>query len=108
MNKKTSTELAEAIFIAKKNNNLAIAKAISVSTRNQAKINLEDINKAEGDVVIVPGKVLSRGEADKKKTVYALGFSEGATEKLEKAGCKFETIYDALKKDPKINGVILK
>ena len=108
MNNKTKTELAEAIFIAKKNNNLDVANAISVPTRQQAKVNLEEINKTSEDIVIVPGKVLGTGEIEKKKTIYALGFSETAKEKLEKAGCKFESIYDALKKDSKIKGAILK
>jgi ribosomal protein L18E len=107
LRKKTNPELAEAILIAKKNNLIELAKALSTSTRRQSKINLEDINKQKENIIIVPGKVLSTGEIS-KKTVYALGFSQIAKEKLKKSGSKFETILEALKKDNKLKGKILK
>jgi len=107
MKKKTNSSLARAIYTAKKNNLLEVAKAISVSTRKQAKINIEDIEKSGKEKVIIPGKVLSKGEMSKKVEVYALGFSEKAKEKLEKAGCKCELITDALKDKGKIEGEIL-
>lgn len=108
MKQKTDSELAEAIYLAKKNNLLDLAKAISVSTRKQAKVNLEKIKKSGKDVVIIPGKVLSLGEVDKKIKVYALGFSETASEKLEKSGCEVKKIIDALRAGEKIEGEILK
>lgn len=108
MNKKTNNYLAEAIFIAKKNNLVEIAKALSISTRKQAKVNLTRINEAKKDVVIIPGKVLSSGEINKKVKVYALGFSEKAEEKLKEAGCEFKNILDILKQNKKIDGEIIK
>jgi len=108
MKKKTNSELAEAIYLAKKSNLLELAKEISVSTRQQARINIGRINEIKEKVVIVPGKVLSLGEINEKKDVYALGFSKIAEDKLKKAGCRARKILDALRKGEKLNGVILK
>jgi len=108
MNQKTNSYLAEAIFIAKKNNLIEIARALSISTRKQSKINLTKINEAKKDTVIIPGKVLSSGEINKKLKVYALGFSEKAKVKLKKAGCEFKNILDVLKQNKKIEGEIIK
>ena len=107
MKKKTNPELAEAIYLAKKTNS-ELASAISVPTRQQAKINLEDIEKSKETTVIVPGKVLSLGEVSKKIKVYALGFSANAKAKLDKAGCETKTIFEALKAGEQIKGKILK
>lgn len=107
MQKKNSSVLVETIFLAKKNNLINLAKAISVSTRRQAKVSLEKINNTEAKEVIIPGKVLSNGEINKKIKVYALGFSEKAKEKLKKAGCEYKIILEALQKKEKLNGEIL-
>ena len=108
MAKKTNPYLSQAIFLAKKNNLLEIASAISVPTRMQAKVNLEQINKSKGDVVIVPGKVLSLGEVSKKIKVYSIGISEKAMEKLKKAGGEYKPIWEALKENNKLKGEIIK
>lgn len=108
MKKKTNTLLAEAIFIAKKNNLTDIAKALSISTRKQAKVNLEQIENAKEDIIFIPGKVLGAGEISKKKTIYAIGFSTTAKEKLKKSGCEIQTIFKALEKNNKLKVAILK
>lgn len=107
MKKKTNPALAEAIYLAKKKGLVELAAAISVPTKKQAKINLEYIKKSGAETVIIPGKVLSIGEIDKKTKVYALGFSKLAKEKLESAGCEHKTILQALKENKKISGKIL-
>ena len=107
MKKKTDSELAEAIYLAKKSNH-ELAAAISVPTRNQAKVNIDKIAKSGKEVLIVPGKVLSLGEIDKKVKVYALRFSAVASEKLKKAGCETKKIIDALHAGEEIKGEILK
>jgi ribosomal protein L18E len=105
---KTNTELVETISLAKKNNLLAIAKLISVPTRNQAKINLRTINASKSEEVLIPGKVLSLGEISSSKKVYALSFSEKAKEKLQNSKTEFKTILKALEDNPKLNPEILK
>lgn len=107
MRNKTNSILVDAIFLAKKNKLLDLARALTVPARKQASVNLERINKAKGDSVIIPGKVLSNGEVTKKIKVYAMGISEKAAEKLKKAGCEFKTIIEALKKGEKLNGEIM-
>lgn len=107
MRNKTNSILEETIFLAKKNNLVEIASAISVPARKLAAVNLEKINHAKGDVIIVPGKVLSNGEIEKKVKVYALGFSKTAKEKLKKTGCEYKTILEAIKKDSKLKGEII-
>ncbi len=108
MKSKTNPEVAEAIFLAKKNNLKELANALSMPSRLQAKVNINDINKAKGDTVIVPGKVLSIGEPEKKLKVYALGFSEKAIVKLKAKGCECKTILEALKENSKIKGEIIR
>ena len=112
MKKKTNSYLVETIFLAKKNN-LELASALSVPSRQQAAVNLTEINGSKSEIVLIPGKVLSGGEIESKKSlkVYALGFSEKAIEKLKKAGCETKTILEALKnlkKGEKLKGEILK
>ena len=108
LKQKTNSLLAEAIFIAKKNNLKEIASAIACPTKRQAKVNVGRLNEIKADVVIIPGKVLSSGDIKKKMKVYALSFSKVAEEKLKKAGCEYKTILEALKKDNKLKGEIIK
>ncbi len=108
LKQKTNVILAEAIFIAKKNNLKEIASAIACSTRKQAKVNVGKLNEIKAEVVIVPGKILSSGEITKKIKVYALGCSKVALEKLKKAGCEYKPLIEALKKDNKLKGHIIR
>lgn len=105
---KTNTSLAETIFLAKKNNLIELASALSIPSRKQTAVNLGRLNQAKSDTAIIPGKVLSLGEINKKIKVYALKFSEQAKEKLKKAGCEYKTILEALKKGEKLKGEIIK
>ncbi len=103
--RKTNPELVETIELAKKNNLLDLAKKLSGPTRKQVKINLENLNKSKESKFLVVGKVLSKGEINKKIKVAALGFSEQAKEKLKKADCKMLTIKQAIEKNPKLDDV---
>lgn len=103
--KKTNPELVETIELAKKNNLLDLAKKLSGPTRKQVKINLEDLSKLKEEKILVVGKVLSKGEINKKIKIAGLGFSEQAKEKLKKAGCKIFTVKQAIEKNKKLEGV---
>jgi ribosomal protein L18E len=107
LSKKTNSSLATAIFLAKKLGNLELAGAMSIPNRRQASVNVGKFNQAKSDTIIVPGKVLSLGEINKKVKVYALKFSKQAEEKLKKAGCEYKTILEALKKGEKLKGEIM-
>jgi large subunit ribosomal protein L18e len=99
MKRKTNLILAETIFLAKKFNH-ELASCLSVPTRKQAKVNIRRLNESKGEAVLVPGKVLSLGEIEKNKKmrVYALGFSQGAKDKLKKAGWEFDLLINILRK----------
>ena len=105
LKRKTNPELVKTIELAKKNNLLDLAKKLSSSTRLQTRINLEDLNKLKEDKIIVVGKVLSKGEIEKKKEIAALSFSESAENKLKKAGIKIMLINEAIKN--KFDGKII-
>ncbi len=107
MKRKTNTVLAQAIFIAKKNNLLDIAGKLSLPTRKQAAVNLDKISGSKSEVVIIPGKVLSGGEITRKCKVYAMNFSKTAEEKLKKAGCETKKLIQVLKENKKLTGEII-
>ena len=106
--RKTNPELVQTILFAKKSKEwLKIANVLSGSRRNRIDINIEKIDDQTkaGDIVVIPGKVLSLGEIDKKLRVCALGFSEKAKEKLLNSKCEVVSILDEIKKNPKATGV---
>ena len=76
----------------------AVAEELDVPTRKRPVINLKKINKytKPNEVVIVPGKVLGLGSLDHPVTVYAFSFSKSAKEKIEKAGGKARSLFQAL------------
>ncbi len=84
-----------------------VAKIVSSSTRKYVSLNLFEIDarSSEGDTIIIPGKVLSKGELTKKLRVCAMSFSEKAVEKIKSN--KSEVIYlvDEIIKNPKAEGV---
>lgn len=105
LRKKTNIYLIRIIEIAKKNNNIELAKKLSGPTRKQFRINLNELDDIKENKILVVGKVLGSGEIKNKKEISALGFSEQAREKLKKAGCEIKTIKQELEKNPKLTGV---
>jgi len=106
--KKTNRELVETIVAAKKNKAwLEIAGILSGSRRNRMDVNLKEINEKikEGEKVIIPGKVLSQGELNKKIEIVALNFSEKAKEKINKAGSKAIIMLEEIKKNPEMKNL---
>ena len=106
--RKGNKEIVETILSAKSNQNwYRIAELLSAPKRTHVSINIGEI--AEGakpeDVIVVPGKVLSQGDIDKKLKIVALSFSEKAKEKLSSAGCKISTIIQEIKSNPEAKGV---
>lgn len=78
-----------------------VADDLSKSTRSKREVNLYKIEKylRDGEIGIVPGKVLGVGEAS-KKTVAAFQFSKSAKEKLNAM-----TIRELMNKNPKAKKV---
>lgn len=106
--KKTNPELVGAIIAAKKNESWKrVAEILSSPRKNKREENLTKINAEakEGDIIVIPGKVLSMGELNKKIKVVALSFSKGAEEKILKANSTISTIVDEIKKNPTAKAV---
>jgi large subunit ribosomal protein L18e len=84
-----------------------VAGILSGPRRNKICINLEEINKNSktGETIVIPGKVLSQGEIDKKIKVIALNFSEKAKEKLLSAKCETDSILNEIKSNPSAKGI---
>jgi len=109
MKKKTDSELVETILLAKKSNP-ELATLLAMPTRKRVTLNLDEIGKKikEEKTAIVPGKVLGKGQVDKKIKIIALNFSAGAIEKLKKGKIEISTINRELKHNKKVEGKILK
>lgn len=106
--RKSNQEIVETILAAKKEKAwLEVAGILSGPRRNYLNINLQEISKQakEGENLVVPGKVLSQGELDKKIKIIALGFSEVAKEKLKKSGSKISYMLDEIKSNPEAKGL---
>ena len=106
--KKSNKELVETIIAAKKKDKwLKVARILSGPRRKAVSLNLEEINEnsKDGETIIVPGKVLSQGEMDKKIKIVALNFSEKAKEKLLKSNIQSSSIIEEIKKNPDIKKV---
>jgi large subunit ribosomal protein L18e len=108
LRRKTNPELVETVIAAKKAKAWReIAGLISSSRKNQTSINLSEINKKtkQGDIIVIPGKVLSQGELTKKIKIVALGFSEKAKEKLIKSGSEVISMIKEIKSNPNAKGI---
>jgi len=108
LRRKENPILVETIIAAKKNENWKeVASVLSGSQKNRPNINLEDVNKEakDGEIVVVPGKVLSQGDVSNKLKVVALNFSDKAREKLLKAGCEVSNMLEEIKSNPEAKGI---
>lgn len=75
-----------------------VADELERPTRHMPSVNLSKIalHIREGEVALVPGKVLSLGQVSSKVSVAALQFSETARKKIGKA----MSIAELLKENP--------
>ena len=106
--KKKNPELVETIIAAKKKDNwLEIARILSGPRRKRINLNLEEIDKnsKDGEIIVVPGKVLSLGELNKKVKIVALDFSERAKEKILNSRSQISVISKEIKENPEAKGI---
>ncbi len=82
---------------------VAVAELLERPTRRRVAVNLSKINRyaREGEMVIVPGKVLGAGFLEKKVTIAAFSFSAQALQKINAAGARAITLREAIKENPK-------
>ena len=80
-----------------------VAEELSKVRRNRREVNVHSIGKhsGEGDVLVIPGKVLGDGVIKHKVDVAAYRFTVGAERKIREAGGKTMSISELLKSNPK-------
>jgi large subunit ribosomal protein L18e len=80
-----------------------VAIDLEKPTRQRRIVNLNKISKCtkDGEIIIVPGKVLGNGALDHKVTVVAWSVSEQAREKIEKSNSLFIPLAEFMQKSPK-------
>lgn len=85
----------------------AVAELLSKPKRRRIYVNISKINRysKDGDIIVVPGKVLGAGIINHKITIGAFKFSESAKKKIEEAGGKCISIIDLVEEQPKGTGV---
>jgi len=78
-----------------------IALELEKSSRNKRVVNISKIDRLakENEILIVPGKVLSSGDLNRKVVVCAYSFSEQAHKKISQKG-KALTIHELMKENP--------
>jgi large subunit ribosomal protein L18e len=84
-----------------------VAVLLSRPRRGRVVVNVGELNRLlnDGDVVVVPGKVLGDGELSKRVTVAAWSFSRTALMKIKAAGGEALSIPELVRRMPKPSGV---
>ena len=79
-----------------------IATELEKPTRQKREVNIFKIEKyaRDGEVIIVPGKVLGSGAINKKVTVAALDFSDSARDKIVSSKGEALSIQALVEKNP--------
>ncbi len=101
------TKLAGDLYRSSSENKVGIWKRIAddlmMPSRNQRIVNVFklSLNSKDGDVIIVPGKVLGSGDISHKVTVAAFSFSKSAVDKIKNAKGNVMTIHELIQKNPK-------
>ncbi|MCW1296588.1 MAG: 50S ribosomal protein L18e [Candidatus Parvarchaeota archaeon] len=84
-----------------------LAKELEKPRRSRREVNISKIERytKEGEVIVVPGKVLGSGTLRHKVTIAAFSFSKEASEKIKNAGGKIIDLKQLIKENPKGTGV---
>ena len=80
-----------------------VAERLEKARRSWASMNVGKISKVlkEGEIALIPGKVLGDGDITRKFEVAAYQFSRSAVDKISSSGGKAWTIRDLMAKHPK-------
>ena len=81
----------------------AVADRLEAPDQNWAEVSLDkaSANLKEGEIGVVPGRVLGTGSARRGLVLAAFGFSKSAREKLIASGGKAMTLTEAADSHPK-------
>jgi len=88
---------------------LELAERLEGPRRARAEVNLSQLNRytAEGNTIVVPGKVLAAGGLDHPISIAAFKFSGAARRKIAAAGGRALTIQQLVEQNPSGKGVRL-
>jgi large subunit ribosomal protein L18e len=77
------------------------------SRSNKREVNVDKLSRftKEGDVIIVPGKILGAGNLGHSVIVYAYSISKLASRKINEAGGQILALADLIEKYPHGSGV---
>ena len=112
--KKSTKELADALNRASRERKEKVwkdlAKRLSKPSRGLAGVNLEKLQRAaeknKGKVLVVPGKVLGKGELVLEAEVSAFSFSKEAGRKIRERGKAF-SITELLESKKKGSEIVI-
>ncbi|TAJ43384.1 50S ribosomal protein L18e [Methanofollis fontis] len=113
-NQKTNPRLSHLIAMLKdtaRENDAKIWRVIAQNlespSKNYAEVNIGKINRyaQDGEIILVPGKVLGSGVLDQRVSVAALNFSESAISKITGLEGDCLTIEELVAKNPKGSSV---
>lgn len=85
------------------------AELLALPRRRMVQVNVGKIEKlsADGQVALVPGKLLGDGIIEKKLSIAAYECTPGAKKKVEAAGGVVMPIEELFAKNPKGTGILL-
>jgi large subunit ribosomal protein L18e len=85
----------------------AVRKRLLVPRGRRVSVNISRINRCseDGEVVVVPGKVLSAGRLEKRVMVAAYDFSSPALEKILASGGEAISLEKLVERNPRGEGV---
>ncbi len=84
-----------------------LSKKLMGPRRNTVEANLYRINKKtkNGDIIVIPGKVLGVGQLEHELTIACLNCSKSAEKKIANSGSKLISIEELLEQNPKGKGI---
>ena len=85
----------------------AVRERLLTPRQRRVSVNISKIDRytSEGDVVVVPGKILSAGRMGKRVVVAAYDFSSPAIEKIHASGGEAISIKKLIERNPRGEGV---
>ena len=90
-----------------------LAEELKSPRRKKKGVNIWKINKyaKDGEVIVIPYKLLGKGKISKKVIIFAMDYSKGAKNSLEEGNIEhhyLDELIDYLKQNPKVPIRILK
>lgn len=108
LRRKKNPFLVQTLLHAKKKAGWdVVAHIAALPRRKKIEKNLDEIDgiSQEGDTIVIPGKVLGRGNVEKKIRICAIAFSQEAKRKLKEKKCEIVSIEEEIQINPKYQGI---